>query len=240
MRGEVVSIPLGALFTGKSWDVLINLSEGGGELDVVVTPRSRLLRFSEALGKLLGMLFVGLMTLLIFRKRVTTTTGAMASHPWKSLLFGLLGLLAGLVLFLPVLLTLLLVLIFLIAILSAVWPLMLVVVVAYVLCVVVIFAGIFLVPGLLTIMTLSRLSWEKRGKNAFVSVTVWILIIWAFWTLLDLTGGFAAGLGNLTKGFFYLFGLGSLMITRLGTRRGDEAKGDFEPPPELPPAASAD
>ena len=175
------------------------------------------------------------MTLLIFRGRVSKATGGMANHPWKSLLFGFLGLLAGLLLAFPVLLTLVLVLAFLAVVLSPIWPLMLVVVVAYVLCVAVIFAGIILVPGLLPIMTFSRLSWEKKGMNAFASVILWILIIWAFWTVLDLAGGFVAGLGNLSKGLFYIFGLGSLIVTRMGTRRLAAAAAPAPPPMTVPP-----
>ncbi len=217
-EGEVVSFPISALLTGKGWNVLT-----GDDVDPdswvhyqhYENIQDRLTVFDLVL-RLFGMLFVALLILIIFRKRVDKVTSTLRFRPWKSLLYGLLFLLGLIVLFIPVIITLVLLLAFLAIILSPIPPLMILVLVAFLISIATIIIGIVVVPGLMPVFAFSRFTFEKRGMNSFLSVFLWILMIWVLASMVEWVGGIPNALGVLVEVSFYVFGIGAIMGSRMG------------------------
>ncbi len=218
-EGEVVSFPISALLTGEGWHILTGEDRHAAE-DFIHYPHYNVVRDRltpvEAILKLLGMLFVALLLQIIFRKRIENVTSTLRFRPWKSLLFGLLFFLGLIVLFIPVIITLVLLLAFLAIILSPIPPLMVLVLVAFLISIATIIIGLVVVPGLMPIFALSRFTFEKRGMNAFVSMLLWILMIWFLSTLVEWVGGVPNGIGILVEIAFYLFGIGAILGSRMG------------------------
>ncbi len=218
-EGEVVSFPISALLTGEGWHVLTGEDVNGHEEWLDYHQYDNLqdnLTAAEIVLRLLGMLFVALLLRIIFRKRVENVTSTLRYRPWKSLLFGLLFFLGLIVLFIPVIITLVLLLAFLAIILSPIPPLMVLVLVAFLISIATIVIGLVVVPGLMPVFALSRFTFEKRGMNAYLSMLLWILMIWFLSTMVEWVGGVPNGIGILVEVAFYLFGIGAILGSRMG------------------------
>jgi hypothetical protein len=217
-EGEVVSFPISALLTGKGWNVLT-----GDDVDPDAWVhyqhyeelQDRLTVFDLVL-RLFGMIFVALLILIIFRKRVDKVTSTLRFRPWKSLLYGLLFLLGLIVLFIPVIITLVLLLAFLAIILSPIPPLMILVLVAFLISIATLIIGLVVVPGLMPLFAFSRFTFEKRGMNSFLSVFLWILMIWVLASMVEWVGGIPKAMAVLVEVSFYVFGIGAIMGSRMG------------------------
>lgn len=217
-EGEVVSFPISALLTGKGWNVLT-----GDDVDPdswvhyqhYENIQDRLTVLDLVL-RLFGMLFVALLVQIIFRKRIENVSSTLRFRPWKSLLYGLLFLLGLIVLFIPVIITLVLLLAFLAIILSPIPPLMILVLVAFLISIAIIIIGLVVVPGLMPVFSFSRFTFEKRGMNPFLSVFLWILMIWVVASMVEWVGGIPNALGVLVEISFYVFGIGAIMGSRMG------------------------
>ena len=217
-EGEVLSFPISTLLAGKGWNVLTDDDE---DTDTWVhyqhheDIQDRLTVFERVLS-LFGMLFVALLIQIIFRKRVGNVTSTLRFRPWKSLLYGLLFLLGLVVLFIPVIIILVLLLAFLAIILSPIPPLMILVLVAFLISIATIIVAIVAVPGLMPVFAFSRFTFEKRGMNSFLSVFLWILMIWVVASMVEWVGGIPEALGVLVEISFYVFGIGAIMGSRMG------------------------
>jgi hypothetical protein len=238
-EGEVVCFPISALLTGKGWKVLTG-SENQIEIDswanhdnTFSVNTGGLSAFGQVL-KLLGMLFVALLLQIIFRRRIEKVTSTLRYRPWKSLLFGLLFFLGLIVLFIPVIITLVLVLAFLAIVLSPIPPLMILVLIAFILSIVVVVLGLVVVPGMMTLFTLSRFTWEKRGLNALLSVLLWVTIFWTLGALAEWVGGFLTGFGVLIEIMFYTLGIGALLGSRMGAVYVERGKLPAMIPADIP------
>jgi len=218
-HGEVVCFPISALLTGEGWKVLSGEDRDSYRFDVGhdihVDVRRRMAPF-DAFLRIIGMLFLSLILMLIFRSRIDRTVSALRFRPGRSILFGLLYALALLVLFIPILITLLLILAFLAVILSPIPPLMIMVVIAFLLTVTFVLLGVVFVPGLMPIFALSRSTFERGGLSPFLSVPLWVLIVWAVATLLKWIGGIPNALLILGEILFYLAGVGAIVASRFG------------------------
>jgi hypothetical protein len=158
----------------------------------------------EALLKLLEFLALAMAGSILLAARIPRFTAGLRCRPWRSLLVGFLTLLAAALLAIPAALILFLLLLTLVGI-----PVVVLAILALV--------GLGFLAWLIPLYTFSRYTFEVRGMNRYAAVAIWAAIFWLFHIL-----GHAAG---PMKGFVlfveiaaWCFGLGTLVITRLGSR----------------------
>ena len=154
--------------------------------------------------KLVEFLVLALAGSLLLAPRLPRLTAGLRRKPGKSILLGVLSLLAALLLVVPAALLLILLLLTVVGI-----PVAVLVVLALV--------GVGFVAWLIPLYTFSRYTFEARGMNRYLSVTLWAGIYW----LLHMLGaglGPVGGLVTTIEAVAWLFGLGALVLTRLGSR----------------------
>ena len=192
--GEVTPISLNFLdMIGTSWSFAESPFHGdGGNYS-----------FGDAILKLLQILALAGVGLLLLAKRIPNLSAALRRRGGRSLLVGLLTLLVCILLLIPAVLVIVLLVLTLVGIPVAVLAILAII-------------GLCYLSIILPIYAFSRYTFEARGMNRFLSVGIWAGIFWllfSFGQALSL-GGFLGFLQFL----LFLFGMGALVMTRLGTR----------------------
>ncbi len=159
---------------------------------------------SEALFKLIEFLAVALAGQFLLASRLPRFTSGLRRRPGRSVLVGLLTLLVSIVLLVPAILLLVLLMLTVIGV-----PVAILIILALV--------GLGFMAWLVPLYTFSRYSFEARGMNRYLSVALWALIFW-FLHVIVAAAGPLVGLVLFLEFVVFLFGLGALVVTRLGTR----------------------
>jgi hypothetical protein len=158
----------------------------------------------ESLLTLLKILAIALAGQFLLASRLPRFTAGLRRRPGRSLLVGLLTLLAVILLLVPVILLLILLMLTVIGV-----PVAVLLILAMV--------GLGFMAWLVPLYTFSRYTFEARGMNRYLSVTIWALIYWFVYAVIAGAGPFLGPVMFL-EFVVFLFGLGALVVTRLGTR----------------------
>jgi hypothetical protein len=158
----------------------------------------------SAFWRLLSILILAWVGMVILRTRVPNLSLGLKTRPGHSLLLGFLTFLAFLLLLVPLILFMVLVALTVIGI-----PVVVLAIIGLI--------GLGFLGWLVPLYTFSRYTFEARGMGTFLSVGLWAVIFWSFHTL-----GQAMNIGWLfaiVEFLVLLFGIGAMVITRLGARR---------------------
>ncbi len=158
----------------------------------------------EALLKLFEFLAIALVGQFLLASRLPRFTAGLRRRPGRSLLVGLLTLLVSVVLLVPAILLLILLMLTVIGV-----PVAVLIILALV--------GLGFMAWLVPLYTFSRYSFEARGLNRYLSVAIWAVIFWFVYAIVSGAGPLL-GLVVFLEVLLFVFGLGAMVITRLGTR----------------------
>ncbi len=158
----------------------------------------------QALLKLFEFLAIALAGQLLLASRMSRFTAGLRLRPGRSFLVGLLTLLAAILLLVPAAILLLVLVLTVVGI-----PVAFLVVLGIV--------GLGFMAWLVPLYTFSRYSFEARGMNRYLSVGIWAAIFWFVHTIVGAAGPLI-GLVILIEIVLFLFGLGAMVVTRLGNR----------------------
>ncbi len=159
--------------------------------------------FGKAVIKLFQILALAGVGLLLLAKRIPNLTIALKRRPGRSFLIGLLSLIVGGLLMVPAALLIILLVLTVVGIPVAVLAILTIV-------------GLCYISLILPIFSFSRYTFEKRGMNRFMSVAIWAAIFWFLFSLGQ--SGPLSPMFNVLQFLIFLFGMGALVMTRLGTR----------------------
>lgn len=158
----------------------------------------------EALLKLFEFLAVALVGQLLLASRMPRFTAGLRMRPGRSFLVGLLTFLACVLLLVPAVILLLVLVLTVVGI-----PVAFLVILGLV--------GLGFLAWLVPLYTFSRYSFEARGMNRYLSVAIWATIFWFVHAIVGAAGPLI-GLVVLIEIVLFLFGLGAMVVTRLGNR----------------------
>ena len=157
-----------------------------------------------ALLKLFEFLAVAMAGYFLLASRIPRFTSALRLKPGRSVLLGLLTLLVAVLLLVPVLLLLLVLVLTVVGIPVAV-------------LVILVLVGLGFMGWLIPLYALSKYSFEARGLNRYLSVGVWTVIFWFTHTIVGNADPLTP-LVVIIELLVFMFGIGALVLTRLGSR----------------------
>ncbi len=161
------------------------------------------LSFGDAVWRLVEILILALVGQLLLSARVGNMSEGLRRRPGYSFLVGLLTLLAAILLLIPAALVIILVALTVVGIPVAILAILGIV-------------GLGFLGWLLPLWAFSRYTFEARGLNRYLSVSIWAGIFWLVHMLGSSVSTF--GLIGLVEFVVFLFGIGALVLTRLGAR----------------------
>lgn len=159
---------------------------------------------ADAFFMLLEFLAVALAGAILLGARLPRFTSGLRLRPGRSFLVGLLTFVLAILLVVPVALLLIVLMLTLVGI-----PVAVLAIIALV--------GLGFIAWLIPLYTFSRYTFEARGMNRYLSVLIWAAIFWFFHAIVG-GPGFLTGLVVFIEVLVFLFGLGALVTTRLGSR----------------------